>query len=94
MQSKGWAGLVSGMVLLALGAQGGIRLLADHDDRGLLGWVPGGFAACLSCYAVITLAGSCWPVGEAHERSGPSRTPERQPRPTSREPASNESSSW
>ncbi|WP_410672143.1 hypothetical protein [Amycolatopsis sp. cmx-4-68] len=45
------------MVLLALGAQGGIRLLVDHADRGLLDWVPGGFATCLTCYAVLTLAG-------------------------------------
>lgn len=51
------AGLITGMVLLVLGAQGGIRLLVDHDNAGLLGWLPGGFAAQLSCYAVITLAG-------------------------------------
>jgi len=51
------AGLIAGMVLLVLGAQGGIRLLVDHDNAGLLGWLPGGFATQLSCYAVITLAG-------------------------------------
>ncbi|ONI89106.1 hypothetical protein ALI22I_16465 [Saccharothrix sp. ALI-22-I] len=55
---KNTAGLIAGMVLLALGAQGGIRLLVDHDNAGLLGWLPGGFAARLSCYAVIALAGA------------------------------------
>lgn len=34
-----------GVALLVLGAQGAIRLLADHDNAGLLGWLPGGFAA-------------------------------------------------
>ncbi|MEV0666250.1 hypothetical protein ACIBI3_19780 [Actinomadura luteofluorescens] len=46
-----------GVVLLVLGAQGAIRLLADHDNAGLLRWLPGGFAAWLACYAVATVAG-------------------------------------
>ena len=49
--------LVAGMVLLVLGAQGGIRLLADHDNAGILGWLPGGFAVQLACYLVMVLAG-------------------------------------
>jgi hypothetical protein len=49
--------LILGMVLLVLGAQGGIRLLVHHDDAGVLGWLPGGFAAQLSCFVVVTLAG-------------------------------------
>lgn len=57
MRAKALAALVLGMVLPVLGAQGGIRLLADHADSGLLGWVPGEFAVRLSCYAVVTLAG-------------------------------------
>ncbi|WP_285625941.1 hypothetical protein [Actinoallomurus iriomotensis] len=32
-----------------LGAQGAIRLLADHHDAGLPRWLPGGFAARLAC---------------------------------------------
>jgi len=50
-------GLVAGMVLLVLGAQGAIRLLVDHDNAGLLGWLPGGFAGRLSGYLVMTVAG-------------------------------------
>ncbi|MEU6034058.1 hypothetical protein ABZ801_01475 [Actinomadura sp. NPDC047616] len=49
--------LTIGVVLLGLGAQGAIRLLADHDNAGLLGWLPGGFAAWLACYLVATVAG-------------------------------------
>ena len=51
------AGLILGMILLVLGAQGGLRLLAEHDDAGILGWVPGGFAVRLGCYAAIVIAG-------------------------------------
>lgn len=49
---------VIGMLLLVLGAQGAIRLLADHDDAGLLAWVPGGFAVWLACHAVAAVAGA------------------------------------
>ncbi|GAA4202267.1 hypothetical protein [Actinocatenispora rupis] len=50
-------GLIAGMVLLALGVQGGIRLLADHANAGLLGWLPGGFPVRLACYAVVAAVG-------------------------------------
>ena len=50
-------GLIAGMVLLVLGAQGGIRMLADHDNAGLLAWVPGGFGIRLACYAAAAVAG-------------------------------------
>ncbi|MCA2230021.1 hypothetical protein [Nonomuraea aurantiaca] len=50
--------LIIGMLLLALGAQGAIRLLADHDNAGLLAWLPGGFAVWLACYAVAAIAGA------------------------------------
>lgn len=50
--------LVGGMVLLVLGAQGGIRLLVDHHNAGLLSWLPGGFTAQLLCYVVIAVAGA------------------------------------
>lgn len=50
-------GLVAGLVLLVLGVQGGIRLIADQENAGLLEWVPGGFAAQLSVYAVAAVAG-------------------------------------
>lgn len=50
--------LIIGMLLLVLGAQGAIRLLADHDNAGLLAWLPGGFAVWLACYAVAAIAGA------------------------------------
>jgi hypothetical protein len=50
--------LVLGMVLLVLGAQGGIRLLVDHDNAGVLQWLPGGFAAQLGCFGLMTLLGA------------------------------------
>ncbi|WP_051572101.1 hypothetical protein [Cryptosporangium arvum] len=45
------------MVLLVVGAQGAVRLIADHDDGGLLGWVPGGFWVRAACYALAVVAG-------------------------------------
>lgn len=50
--------LVIGMLLLVVGAQGAIRLLADHGNAGLLTWLPGGFAVRLACYAVAVVAGA------------------------------------
>jgi hypothetical protein len=46
------------MILLVLGAQGVIRLLFDHDDAGVLQWLPGGFAAQLAGYVVIFIVGA------------------------------------
>jgi hypothetical protein len=48
--------LVVGMVLLALGGQGGIRLLLD-DDPGLLSALPGGNGIQLIVYVVVTVVG-------------------------------------
>lgn len=48
---------VIGVALLVLGAQGGIRLVVDHRNAGILTWLPGGFATQLICYVVIALAG-------------------------------------
>jgi len=48
---------VFGMALWLVGAQGAIRLLIDHEDAGLLGWLPGGFAAQLLCYLVAVVIG-------------------------------------
>ena len=50
--------LVLGMVLLVLGAQGGIRLLVDPGDGGILGWLPGGSAGQLGGFAVLAVAGA------------------------------------
>jgi hypothetical protein len=62
--------LILGMLLLVLGAQGAIRLLADHDNAGLLDWAPGGFAAQLACYVAATAAGvllAAWASGKAKQ---------------------------
>jgi hypothetical protein len=50
--------LVGGMLLLVLGVQGAIRILADHDDAGLLGGLPGGFAVQLVAYVVAAGLGA------------------------------------
>jgi hypothetical protein len=48
---------IVGLILLVLGAQGGIRLLFDHGNGGILSWMPGGFGAWLAGYAVLVAAG-------------------------------------
>ncbi|KLJ01244.1 hypothetical protein ABZ114_15130 [Streptomyces albidoflavus] len=57
---------VLGMALLVVGAQGAIRQLVDHDDAGLLGWLPGGFAASITAYVLAVLIGAII-AGRAHE---------------------------
>jgi hypothetical protein len=57
MRARSLAYLIVGMVLLVLGAQGVIRLLADHANGGFLSWLPG-FPAQLSCYLLIAVVGS------------------------------------
>jgi len=49
--------LVAGLVLLVVGAQGLIRLLVDHENAGILGWLPGGFTAQLIGYVLATAVG-------------------------------------
>ena len=50
--------LVLGMILLVLGVQSAIRLIADHENGGLLGGLPGGFPVLLTCYVVMGAAGA------------------------------------
>lgn len=57
MREKASVMLIIGVPLVVFGGQGGIRLLVDHANSGLLGWVPGGFGVQLCCYAVIILVG-------------------------------------
>lgn len=59
---------ICGMVLLALGAQGVIRQLIDHGDAGLLGWLPGGFAASLTAHIALAVVGLLL-TGWAHTRA-------------------------
>ncbi|GIE28450.1 hypothetical protein Ait01nite_014950 [Actinoplanes italicus] len=49
--------LILGMILLAVGAQGAIRQLVDHDNAGLFSWLPGGLAVELTGHIVLALAG-------------------------------------
>jgi hypothetical protein len=48
--------LVLGLTVLALGAQGAIRLLIGHDP-GALRHLPGGFAVQLAAYLIIFVFG-------------------------------------
>jgi hypothetical protein len=59
---------VLAMIVLVVFGQGLVRLLVDHDDRGLLGWVPGGFGVVLPVYAALTVAGALG-AGWAHTRA-------------------------
>ncbi|MEU6154537.1 hypothetical protein ABZ816_31560 [Actinosynnema sp. NPDC047251] len=59
---------IAGAILLVLGGQGAVRLLLDHADSGLLGWVPGGFGAQLAGYLVATAAGAVL-AGWAHDKA-------------------------
>ena len=63
------ATLVIGMVLLVAGGQGGIRLLADHGNAGILARLPGGFPGRLGCFAPMAFAGAVLTArGGAHVR--------------------------
>ncbi|MEU2512786.1 hypothetical protein [Streptomyces syringium] len=59
---------ILGAAMIVTFAQGLIRLLVDHDNRGLLDWLPGGFAAVLVAYAALTVAGVLL-AGRAHTRA-------------------------
>ena len=43
--------------LSRIGGQAAIRLLVDHADTGLLGWLPGGFPVLLTSYVVVVAVG-------------------------------------
>lgn len=63
----------SGVALLVLGAQGGIRLLADHANAGLLSWLPGGFTAQAVCYVIIAAIGmalASWGTQRSNRTTG------------------------
>ncbi|WP_436535347.1 hypothetical protein [Actinoplanes sp. HUAS TT8] len=48
--------LVVGLMLVALGAQGAIVLLINHNPS-VLRWVPGGYFVQLAAYAVMIVLG-------------------------------------
>jgi hypothetical protein len=62
---------IAGFALMVLGAQGAIRLLADHADAGLVSWVPGGLTGWLVADLVTTVVGVAllwW--GQARSKAG------------------------
>jgi hypothetical protein len=59
---------IVGAVLTVLGAQGAIRLLIDHANTGLLGWLGAGFSGTLVGYLVATAAGIVL-AGWVHDRA-------------------------
>jgi hypothetical protein len=59
---------VVGMVMTVVGGQGLVRILVDHQDLGIMGGLPGGFAPALAAHAVLTVAGILL-TGLAHARA-------------------------
>ncbi len=59
---------VVGAAVTVVFTQGAIRLLVDHDDTGLLGWVGGGFGFTLAVHGVLVAAGVLL-AGWAHTRA-------------------------
>ncbi|MDR2279647.1 MAG: hypothetical protein LBE07_02195 [Gordonia sp. (in: high G+C Gram-positive bacteria)] len=50
--------LVVGVGLVVLGVQGAIRMVVNHENAGLLGWVPGGFVAQIAVYIAAAAVGA------------------------------------
>ncbi|MFD7537388.1 hypothetical protein [Streptomyces sp. NPDC059819] len=59
---------VIGAIVMCLFAQGAIRLLIDHDNHGLLGWIPVAFLPLLFGYAVLIAVGGLL-TGWSHTRA-------------------------
>ena len=51
---------IFGMVLFILGVQGGVRVVIDSSDTGLMGWVPGGLPMqLLANFVLIVIGAAC-----------------------------------
>ncbi|MFH8683327.1 hypothetical protein [Streptomyces lydicus] len=48
---------IIGAALTVVFAQGAIRLLFDHGNTGLLGWLGGGFGTTLAAHAALVAVG-------------------------------------
>ncbi len=57
-----------GAVVMVLFAQGAIRLLVDHGDTGLLGWLGGGFGVALTAHLALVAVGVLL-TGWSHDRA-------------------------
>jgi hypothetical protein len=69
MMTKYDVAQIAGVALVVLGGQGAVRLLVDHGDSGLLGWLGGGFAVHLVVNLIAVVVGgllAAW----ARARSG------------------------
>ncbi|MFF0270263.1 hypothetical protein [Kribbella sp. NPDC004536] len=68
-----WTGvLVAAMVVVAIGGQGAIRLLINHNNRGLMGWFPGGFTgALLADLALVAIGVTLAAVADARRPKTP-----------------------
>lgn len=60
---------VVGMVVLAVGAQGAIRVLLDHSDRGLVSWAGGFGAALVGDLVLVVVGGALAWWGDAKRRT-------------------------
>ncbi|MGP9022187.1 hypothetical protein ACT1U9_27785 [Streptomyces sp. BR1] len=59
---------IVGAVLMVVFAQGAFRILVNHDNTGLLGWVPGGFPGRLLAHLALVAVGVLI-GGYAHSRA-------------------------
>ncbi|MFI7091413.1 hypothetical protein [Streptomyces lydicus] len=59
---------IVGAAMTVIFTQGAIRLLFDHDNTGLLGWLGGGFGPVLAAYAALVAAGVLL-AGWSHTRA-------------------------
>ena len=49
---------ILGVALVVFGGQGAVRLLFDHSNVGLLGWISHSFGVVLGIYVVLVVAGA------------------------------------
>jgi hypothetical protein len=49
---------LAGMALFILGVQGGVRVVMDSSDTGLMSWLPGGLAVQLLADFVLVVIGA------------------------------------
>ncbi|MGG2459485.1 hypothetical protein ACO0M4_06615 [Streptomyces sp. RGM 3693] len=59
---------ITAMVLVAIAGQSAVRLLIDHGNTGLLGWLGGGFPVVLAGYLAVVAAGVLL-AGWSHTRA-------------------------
>ncbi|MFF2811327.1 hypothetical protein ACFVT2_29960 [Streptomyces sp. NPDC058000] len=59
---------ITAMVLVATAGQGAVRMLIDHGNTGLLGWLGGGFPVLLTGYLAVVVAGVLL-AGWSHTRA-------------------------